>query len=96
MPTISKRIACHFAGENGRGVPQCWLTSEAAHDLIEAGQAEWGNNKMSWVKLRKTKNEIPKTARSLKPGSDSVLDGFLAGKARDVAIIEAWRWKLAA
>jgi hypothetical protein len=95
MPTISKRIACHFAGENGRGVPQCWLTPEAARDMIEAGQAKWGNNKMSYLTLKQAKNELPKTARSLKPGL-KVMEGFVAGNEGDIAIVEAWRYRWAA
>jgi hypothetical protein len=93
----AKMYACHYADvRDGRGIPECFLPAETVYAMIEAGQAEWGNpKKMNWVRFRKIKNEIPKTARSLKPGL-SVMDGYVMGDTFDVAIIESWRWKYAA
>jgi len=94
MPAKMHAIHCAEA-RNGRSIPEFFLPEDAVHALIEAGQATWGSKKMTWVKLKKTKNEMPKTARSLKPGL-KVMEGFVAGNEQDVAIIEAWRFKWAA
>jgi len=92
----ARTYALHYAeARNGRGVPECFLSPEAAQDMLDTKQAEWGNpKKMTWLRMKKTKNEIPKTARSLKPGE--CMDGYVEGNARDVAIIEAWRFTWAA
>lgn len=99
MPTEEKRYAIHCAeAKNGRGLPECWLPWHAVKALLETKQAEWGNpNKMTWVRMKKTKNELPKMARSLKPGL-RVIEGFIAGNVQDIAIIEAYRptWAWAA
>lgn len=96
MSTIYKRIALHYAeARNGRGKPSCFLLPEAAQDMLDTLQAEWGNAKMSWLRLKKCEHELPKTARSLKPGL-MVVEGFVAGNEGDVAIIEAWRFRCAA
>lgn len=98
MPAKMHAIHCAEA-KNGRGIPEFFLPAEAVHALIEAGQATWGHPKnMTWVKLKKTKNEIPKTARSLKPGL-SVIEGYIEGKSGDVEIVDIWasgRWRDAA
>ena len=89
MPKI-QMVACHYANRSGRGVPACFLPLEAVRDLVEAGEAVW-DRKTKYVNFTKTEAEMPRAARSLKPGL-SVMQGYVEGKPTDVAIIDAYRW----
>jgi len=93
MPTILKMIAVHHANKSGRGQAACFVSVDSAREMVEAGLAVW-NKKATFINLTKTEAGITPAARSLKPGL-SVMDGYVMGEPRDVAIIEAYRPRFA-
>lgn len=89
MPAI-EWVACYYANRSETSkFPAAKVTIETAREMVEAGQAVW-NKGCKYLKLTRTEAEMTPTARSLKVGP-SVMQGYVEGNKRDIAIVEAWR-----
>lgn len=95
MPsTAVKMIAVHYSNRSGRSKAAQFVTEETAQAMVDARLAIWKKG-ANYINLTKSQPAMTPVARSLKPGI-SVMDGYCMGDERDVAIIEAWRFKQAA
>lgn len=89
MAKIMKMIAVHHANKNGRGEAACFVAESAALEMIEAGLAQWGNKKQSYLNLKKTEASMTPTARSLKMGEDIIFLNAL-GDESAMALVAGW------
>ena len=89
-------VAVHFSNRSGRSKAAQFVTEETAQAMVDARLAVWKKG-ANYINLTKSQPAMAPVARSLKPGL-SVMDGFVMGEARDIAIIEAYRpqWSWAA
>ena len=94
MPSEVKMVALHRLGSDGRGKPEAFVTPEIAQDLVDAGQANW-NKKAKFITRTKLSAEMYRPAPSLKPNIRT-MDSFVEGDVHAVAIIESYKFKMAA
>lgn len=94
MSSVVQMVAVHACNKSGRGKPEFFLPYEAARDLVDARMAKW-NKKGTFINLLKVTAEMHKSARSLKPNQQT-MDDYCEGKPYAIAIIESYKFKLAA
>jgi hypothetical protein len=87
-------IACHYLQPgslhcSGRGKAAAFVTPETAEDLVFTGEAEWGNKRGTYLVFTKREAEISRASESLTMGP-AVMDGFVDGCLRHVAMVNAW------
>lgn len=88
MPSEVKMIACHFAGKSGRGLAACFMTLDAARDMVEAGQAVW-NKRGTYINFTKLEASIAPTAHSLKMDAD-IIEKNAMGDVGAMALVAGW------
>lgn len=92
MPKTVQMVPVHHVGGNGRGKAELFVTYETAREMVDARLATWGK-KAKYICLTVKKAEMSRPARSLTMGL-SVMEGCAEGNESDMAMRDAWRFKM--
>lgn len=90
MPPLVRMIAVHYRGKSGRGEAACFVTESSANDMIEAGQAEWGNKKMSFLTLTKTEASMTASQPSCRM-DEAIVFANACGDEAAMALVAGWQ-----